>query len=370
MPSPFLERLKQGPVLADGATGTLLYERGVAFDQSFDELNLSRPEVVEALHRDYLVAGAELIETNTFGANPVRLAAHGLEDRARLIARQGVKIARTAREIRGVSAFVAGSVGPLGTPLEPFGQISVAEAATAYRAAAEGLLEGGCDCFILETFQDLNEILAAMRAVRRVSVDLPIVAQMTYGLDGKTLYGHTPTLAVRALKQGGADVVGLNCGVGPQPVLELLESITNAAAGTPVSAMPNAGLPQFVDGRFLYLASPAYFADFAARAVALGVRLVGGCCGTTPAHVKAMRERLASHLPAEKLSPGADVRVIEAPPAPVETPAEAETPSFLKKLREKFVVSVEVDPPRGVNTQKVMAGAQLLARAGVDAINI
>ncbi len=357
-------------MLADGAMGTLLHERGVSFDQCFDALNLAKPNLVESIHREYLAAGAQVIETNTFGANAARLEAHGLADQVRVIARQGVKIARAAREIVGVNAFVLGSIGPLGKPLEPFGAITTSDAERMFQATAEGLLEGGCDGFLLETFQDLNEILAAMRAVRRVSVDLPLIAQMTYGLDGKTLYGHTPMLAVRALKSAGADVVGLNCGVGPQPILEMLESITAAADGTPVSAMPNAGLPQFVEGRFLYLASPAYFADFAARAVGLGVRLIGGCCGTTPAHVKAMRERLASHLPAEKLGPGADVRVIEPAPAPVETPAETETPSFLRKLREKFVVSVEVDPPRGINTQKVMSGAERLARAGVDAINI
>src|SRR5713101_1109653 len=170
MSAPFLERLARGPLLADGATGTLLYERGVPFDQSFDELNLSRPELVESLHRDYLAAGAELIETNTFGANPLRLAAHALEEKTRLIARQGARVARAAREIVGVNAFVAGSIGPLGRPLEPFGQITAAEAEAAFHLSAEGLLEGGCDCFILETFQDLNEILAAMRAVRKVSL--------------------------------------------------------------------------------------------------------------------------------------------------------------------------------------------------------
>jgi len=370
MPSSLLQRLAEGPLLADGAMGTLLHERGVSFDQCFDALNLAKPTLVESIHRDYLAAGAQVIETNTFGANAARLEAHGLEEQVRVIARQGVKIARAAREIVGVNAFVLGSIGPLGKPLEPFGTITVSDAERMFQATAEGLLEGGCDGFLLETFQDLNEILAAMRAVRRVSLDLPLIAQMTYGLDGKTLYGHTPTLAVRALRSAGADVVGLNCGVGPQPILEMLESVTAAADGTPVSAMPNAGLPQFVDGRFLYLASPAYFADFAARAVGLGARLIGGCCGTTPAHVKAMRERLASHLPAETLGPGTDVRVIEAPPAPVETAAEPEAPSFLRKLREKFVVSVEVDPPRGINTQKVMSGAERLAQAGVDAINI
>ncbi len=370
MLSPFLERLALGPLLADGATGTMLYERGVPFDQSFDELNLSKPTLVESLHRDYLAAGAELIETNTFGANPIRLATHGLEDRVRLIARQGVKIARAAREIVGVNAFVAGSVGPLGKPLEPVGQISVADAELAYRATAEGLLEGGCDCFILETFQDLNEALAALRAVRRVSLELPVIVQMTFGLDGKTLYGHTPTQAVKTLKQAGADVVGVNCGVGPQPMLEVLEEMVAASEGTPVSAMPNAGLPQWVNGRFLYLASPEYFAEFAARAVGLGVKLVGGCCGTTPVHIRAMRERLASHLPAEKLAPGAEVRVIEAAPAPVEPAGATPEPAFLRMLRQKFVVSVEIDPPRGINTSKVMEGARLMAQRGVDAINI
>lgn len=368
--SPFLQRLRGAPLLADGAMGTLLFERGVPFESCFDELNLSDPARVEGVHRAYLAAGAELIETNTFGANPVRLAVHGLDEKCRIVARQGVKIARAAREIVGVEAFVAGSMGPLGKPLEPFGQITVAEAERHFGVVAEGLLEGGCDCFVLETFQDLSEILAAMRAVRKVSVDLPIVAQMTFGLDGKTLYGHTPALVVRALKQAGADVVGINCGVGPQPSLEVLEEFVAAAGDTPVSAMPNAGLPQFVEGRFVYLASPEYFGEFAARAVDLGVRIVGGCCGTTPAHVAAMRARLASKLPAEKLSPGAEVRVLEPAPAPVETPVAAETPSFLRKLRERFTVSVEIDPPRGINTAKVMEAARMMEQRGVDAVNI
>jgi len=350
--------------------GTMLYQRGVPFDQCFDELNLSNPTLVESIHRDYLQAGAELIESNTFGTNAVRLGSHGLEENVRQVARQGVKVARGAREIVGVNVLVAGSMGPLGKPLEPFGQISVADAERTFGAAAEGLVEGGCDCFILETFQDLNEILAALRAVRRVTRDLPVVAQMTFGIDGKTLYGHTPALVVKALKQAGADVVGVNCAMGPQPTLEVLEEIVAAANGTAVSAMPNAGLPQFVDGRFLYLASPEYFADFAARAVALGVRLVGGCCGTTPAHTRAMRERLASQLPLEVLEPGAEVRVLERAPVPAFPPAELEEPLLLRKLREKFVVSVEIDPPRGTNTQKVMEGARLMAQRGVDCINI
>ena len=370
MPSTLLARLAQGPLLADGAMGTRLYERGIPFDQCFDELNRSQPALVESIHREYLAAGAELIETNTFGANAVRLAAHGLEAEAGLLARQGVRVARAAREIVGVNAFVAGSIGPLGRPLEPFGHIPAADAERHFRATVEGLLEGGCDCFILETFQDLNEILAALRAVRSVSADLPVIAQMTFGMDGKTSYGHSPGLAARALRQAGANVIGVNCGVGPQATLEVLEEMVQAANGTPVSAMPNAGLPQLVGGRFLYLASPEYFADFAARAIALGVRLVGGCCGTTPGHTRAMRDRLASQLPLEPLAPGAEVRVLERAPGPAAAPAAAEEPRLLRLLREKFVISVEIDPPRGINTAKVLEGARLMAQHGIDCINI
>ncbi len=370
MPSPFLERLARGPIVADGAMGTELYARGVGFEHCFDELNLSRPALVEAVHREYLAAGAELIETHTFGANAVRLAAHGFGDQARLIARQGVRIARAAREIVGRDVFVAGSIGPLGKPLQPFGNIPAEEAETLFRTTAEGLLEGGCDLFLLETFQDLNEILAALRAVRRVSRELPVVAQMTFGTDGKTLYGSTPAEAVAALREAGADVVGVNCGVGPQPTLEVLEQMVAAAGAMPVSAMPNAGLPRYVEGRFHYLASPEYFAEFAARAADLGVRLVGGCCGTTPAHIRAMRERLDSARPVEHLVPGAEVHVLEPGPAPVAPTAAAEEPTLLRKMRERFVVSVELDPPRGINTAKVMEGARLMAERGVDAVNI
>src|SRR5262245_49587539 len=357
MRAPFLARLKQGPLLADGAFGTLINQRGIGFEQCFDELNLSKPTLVESIHRDYLAAGAELIETNTFGCNAVRLAPHGLESKVRLIARQGVRVARAAREIVGVNAFVAGSIGPLGKPLAPIGTITIEDAEAMFQAVVEGLLEGGCDLFILETFQDLNEILAALRAARRMTLDLPVVAQMTYGTDGKTLYGHTPGQSARRLKEAGASVVGINCGVGPQPTLEVLEDLVKAAGETPVSVMPNAGLPQYVGGRFTYLASPQYFGEFAARAVDLGARIVGGCCGTTPAHIAAMRDRLASRLPAEKLAPGAEVRVLEAAPAPVEPTRAAAEPALLRKLRTGFVVSVEIDPPRGINTTKVMEGA-------------
>ena len=370
MSNPLLERLARGPLLADGAMGTQLFARGIGFDQCFDELNRSRPELIEAIHREYLVAGAELIETNTFGANPMRLANHGLEQDARVIARQGVRVARAAREVVGVNALVAGSMGPLGKALEPFGPVDASHAEACFRVTAEGLLEGGCDALILETFQDLNEILAALRAVRGVSASLPVIAMMTFGVDGRTLYGHAPALVVRALTQAGADVVGVNCGVGPQPTLEVLEQIVAAAGPVPVAAMPNAGLPQYVEGRFVYLASPEYFGEFAARAIGAGVRIVGGCCGTTPAHIRAMRERLESHLPAERLAPGAEVKVLEPSPAAEDAPLDPAEPSLLRKLREKFVVSVEVDPPRGVNTRKVLEAVALMDARQVDCINI
>lgn len=350
--------------------GTLLFARGIGYDRSFDELNLSQSGLIEGIHREYLTAGAELIETNTFGANAVRLSTHAMADKARLIARQGVKLARNAREIVGTTAFVAGAMGPLGAHVEPFGVIPVAEAERAFREQAEGLLEGGLDVFLLETFQDLSEILAAMRAIRSVSAEVPIIAQMTFGIDGKTRYGHTPHLIARALQNAGASVIGVNCGVGPQPSLEVLEELAEAVGGkTPLSIMPNAGLPQFVNGRYVYLSSPEYFADFAARAVALGARIVGGCCGTTPAHVRAMRDRLASHLPAELLPSGAEVKVLEKAPID-DAPIEVTEPTLLQKLRSKFTVSVEIDPPRGINTQKVLAGARLMAERGVDCINI
>ena len=234
MTSPFLTRLARGPVLADGAMGTLLFHKGIPFERCFDELNSTRPELVESIHRDYLVAGAELIETNTFGSNAIRLAPHGLDERSHALARQGAKVARNAREIAGAPAFVAGSIGPLGRAIEPFGPVRAGDAEAAFRTQVEGLLEGGVDLFILETFQDLAEILIALAAVRSVTNEVPVVAQMTFGEDGRTRYGHTPTLVVRALRQAGADVVGVNCGVGPQATLELLEQFIAAADGAPV----------------------------------------------------------------------------------------------------------------------------------------
>ena len=382
--SPFLERIARGPLLADGAMGTMLYARGVSFEQNFDELNLSRPEVVSRIHREYLSAGAELIECNTFGANRVRLTQFGLEERVRAIARAGAKLARDAREVVGVPAFVAGSMGPLGKPLAPFGTISLADAGIAFREAAEGLLEGGVDLFVLETFSDLAEILAALSAVRGLT-DLPVVAQMTFAEDGRTFFGHGPRDVYQALAAAGADVVGLNCSVGPQGTLDVLLAFRNGPATAsapphpPLSAMPNAGLPQLVGGRYLYMATPEYFGEYARRFVEAGAVVVGGCCGTTPEHIRVIRDRLGSTVRPEEIGERAPAphRQIPARVEPAPEPgagADAdglrEVPRILELMRQKFLISVELDPPRGINPQKILAGARLLYERGVDAVNV
>jgi methionine synthase I (cobalamin-dependent)/5,10-methylenetetrahydrofolate reductase len=383
--SPFLDRLARGPLLGDGAMGTLLYARGVSFEQNFDELNLTQPALVGQVHRDYLAAGAELIETNTFGANRVRLAPYGLEDRVRVIARQGARVARDAREVMGIPAFVGGSIGPLGKPLAPFGAIAREDAVAAFRESAEGLLEGGVDVFVLETFADLSEILAALAAVRSLS-DLPVIALLTYGDDGRTFYGHTPADAYRVLADQGANVIGANCSVGPQGTLDVVQAYAAArAAGGPdapwIAAMPNAGLPHLVNGRYAYMATPEYFASYAHRFLAAGASVVGGCCGTTPAHVVAMRQGMTPVVDAPGGATAGAVVTVEAPPAAPAvgpTPDGAagpesslrERPSILRAIASRFLVSVELDPPRGINPQKILAGAKLLAERGVDAVNV
>src|SRR3990172_5697354 len=287
MTHPFLQRLERGVVLADGAMGTLLYERGIPFDRSFDLLNISDPQLVQGIHRDYIRAGSELIETNTFGANRFRLAAHGAAETARQVNRAGAQLARNAREEVGEAVFVAGAIGPLGMPVAPLGTIAREDALEAYVEQVEGLVEGGVDLLLIETQTDLEEMKLAIQAVRRIT-NPPLVAQMTFTEEGRTLYGAYPEDVARAVQGLGVDVLGANCSVGPQALLEIVERMRRKTA-LPLSVMPNAGMPRFVGGRFLYLASPEYFADYAARFQAAGARLIGGCCGTTPAHIPRMR---------------------------------------------------------------------------------
>jgi homocysteine S-methyltransferase len=346
--------------------GTQLHARGVSFERCFDELNLTEPKIVEEIHRAYISAGAELIETNTFGANRIKLARYGLENRVREINFRAVKLAREAREIAGEPVFIAGAVGPIGQQLEPIGRITLAQATEAFAEQIAALLEGGADLLVLETFTNLPELLAAVAAAKQTA-DLPIVAQMTFAEDGLSLSAEEPSQVVQALERAGVDVIGVNCGVGPQVALQVLEAMRHETK-LPLSGQPNAGLPARVEGRFFYFATPDYFATYARQAADLGVTYIGGCCGTTPAHIAAMRAALKPAAVPARIKPAApstaiavDLNVAEQlPPTP-----------FAQRLADRsFVVSVEIDPPRGLNPSKCIAGAELVKAAGADAINI
>ncbi|HET9949001.1 MAG TPA: homocysteine S-methyltransferase family protein, partial [Longimicrobiales bacterium] len=280
----------------DGAMGTQLYARGVFLNVCYDEVTLSRPELVRQIHREYVDAGAEILETNTFGANPVKLSAYGLEARTEEINRNA---ARLAREAAAGRALVAGAIGPLGIRLEPWGPTALDEAVAHFRRQVLGLLEGGVDGFVLETFSDLAEIQCAQRAVR-AECDLPIVAQVTIGPDARTAYGTGMAQVARALADSGADVIGLNCSVGPAVVLDAIEEMAEVT-DLPLSAQPNAGLPRTVRDRQMYMASPEYVAEYARRMIAAGARFVGGCCGTTPDHVRALRAVVGSTGPSVRV---------------------------------------------------------------------
>src|SRR5271157_4932988 len=289
MATDFLARIKQSPALCDGAMGTLLYAKGIFINRSYDELNLSQPDLIRGVHHDYLQAGAEIIETNTFGANVFRLSRHSLADKVADMNRAGARLAREAA--KSFDVWVAGSVGPLGTRIEPLGKTSFQEARDAFRQQIEALVEGGVDLLILETFGYLEEIHQAMLAARDVRPALPIVAQVTIDEDGNCLDGSDPETFGPKLAEWGADVIGCNCSVGPVAMLDAIERV-RAVTSLPLSAQPNAGIPRSVDGRNIYLCSPEYMASYARKFVAAGVRVVGGCCGTTPEHIRTMKSAL------------------------------------------------------------------------------
>ena len=361
---PLLARLDGGPLLCDGAMGTLLYERGVPYDRCFDALNLTDRERVLNVHLDYLRAGAEMIETNTFGANAVKLDAHDLGGRVRDVNWHGAKIAKEARDIIGRAIWVAGSVGPLGKPVAPFGRISAAEAREVFRAQIDALVEGGVDALVLETFTDLDELLEAVRAAR-AACDLPVIAQMSFTDDGRTRYGHGPAEVVAGLEQAGVDVIGANCSVGPVPMLEVIQRMASLTR-RPLSAQPNAGFPALVDGRYLYLSSPTHLAAYARKMVEAGAVVIGGCCGTTPAHISAIGQAIADLRPApfRAVVPEAPGRAEPIAP-PVDQPTQ-----LAEKLGRTFVISVEVDPPKGLDATKDLDGARLLKEAGADVIDV
>ena len=361
---PFLEALRERVLVADGAMGTMLYAKGVFLNTCFDELNLRRPDLVREVHREYVRAGADILETNTFGANRYKLWAHGLDDRVREVNREGARLARAEAE---PGVYVAGAVGPLGGVLAPWGTTSVADAERAFVEQAEGLLEGGVDVLVCETFDDVRELEAALRGIRKLSQAVPVIAQVTVNEEGETLRGASPDIFVPLLESSGADVLGLNCGVGPAALLQGVERMARLT-GRPLSAMPNAGLPRNVEGRNIYLSSPEYLAEFAKRFILAGAKVVGGCCGTTPAHTKAMRAAVrALQPPARRPVPRAR-RTREASFAGL--PLEQKS-ALGRKLKEKrFVVSVELVPPRGFDPGPAVEAARLLKSRGVDCVNI
>ena len=353
----------------DGAMGTLLYSRGVFVNVCYDELSLSRPELVRRIHQEYVAAGAEVLETNTFGANPVKLSSYGLEERTEEINTVATRIAREATQgMPGTSASVVGAIGPLGIRIEPWGPTGLEEATAFFRRQVVGLLEGGVDGFVLETFADLSEINCALEAVRS-ETDLPIVTQMTVGQDGKTAYGTDARQIATTLADSGADVIGLNCSVGPAVMLDAIEEMADATA-LPLAAQPNAGLPRTVRDRKIYLASPEYVAQYARRMIDVGVRFVGGCCGTTPDHIRKMRQAVSAVQPRHVSFQIAQPREAAQETAEVAIPLETRSAWGRKLARGEPVVSVEILPPRGWNAHEVVEPARKLKVAGVDAVSV
>jgi methionine synthase / methylenetetrahydrofolate reductase (NADH) len=364
MSNDLLTRLQQGPVLCDGAMGTLLLSKGIFIDKCYDELNLSQPDLIKGVHLEYLQAGAEIIETNTFGANSFRLSKHGCVDKLAEINRSGARLAREAAKSFG--ALVAGAVGPLGIRIEPLGKIALSEAREAFREQIAALNEEGVDLIILETFGYLEELHQGILAAREVNPELPVVAQVTIDEDGNCLDGSSPEHYGQQLEAWGADVVGINCSVGPAPLLDALERV-RAVTSVPLSAQPNAGMPRPVDGRTVFLSSPEYMASYAEKFVVAGVSLVGGCCGTTPRHIHEMKGRLKRHhAPTSKPHPKP-----QQVARPVEPPSLTERSQLGRKIANgEFLVMVEVVPPKGTDATKEIEGTRTLKSAGVDAINI
>ena len=363
----FMDALAERVLVCDGAMGTMLYSRGVFINKSFDAMNLTQAPLVEAVHQEYVLAGADILETNTFGANRVKLASFGLADKLRDINIAGAQIARRAASGR---AYVAGSIGPLGIRIEPWGKTGVDEAREYFREQAQALADGGVDLFILETFRDLNEIGAAIDAVRSVS-DLPIIAQMTTEEDGNTLDGTPPERFAPELEKRGATIIGVNCAVGPGPMLETIERM-EAVTPLKLSAQPNAGKPRDVEGRNIYLCSPEYMASYARRFMLHGVRVVGGCCGTTPEHIRQIKSAVRGAMPATQVDTHTPRPVARPAPAIVAPPVPREQKSHLARelARGTFVLGVELLPPRGFESEPAIQRARELKRYGVDVVNI
>ena len=365
--------LGEQTVLCDGAMGTVLYERGVFLNRCYDELNVSQPELVRGIHEEYLLAGSTLIETNTFGANRFRLARFGLEDQTAAINQAGARLARQAVEQladkQAGKAWVAGSIGPLGIKLQSEGEISLAEARAAYAEQMTALVTGQApvDILILETVMSLAEAEQALLAAQEAAPAIPVVVMVTVDEDSLCLDGTLPETAAARLAAWGADGVGVNCSTGPAAVLSAVESMA-AATHLPLFAMPNAGMPRAVDGRNIYLCSPEYMASFARKFLRAGVQCIGGCCGTTPAHIRSMRSFLRAEQ-AQKNSASAQPREELATKT---APPPLRERSLLGRLvaEGSFVTMVEIVPPKGIDTRRELEGARLLASHGIDVINV
>jgi len=387
LPRPrFRARLAARPLLVDGGMGTLLFSRGVPQRACLEELVVRQPEMVGAAHREYLDAGAELIETLSFGANRHRLAAWGLEGSVGDLNRRAARIARDAREVSGREALVGGSIGPLGSPARGMPAMSEATIKAIFREQIDALLEGGCDMIVLETFSDIHQLLLAVDEARLAS-DVPVIASLTFGEELRLADGSSAAAAASALAAAGADAIGVNCGAGPVACLDALEAMGRPADGAPArSIMPNAGLPQRLDGRFVYAASPAYFGTVTPRLLAAGAGILGGCCGTTPEHIAEMRAALdaleaagttAADDAATVSNTSAAVAEGRSGPSLVERASggvgdDAPPPTRLAELLAagRFVVSVEIDPPRSIRIERTIEAARLLRDAGVDLVNV
>jgi len=362
----FREQLQSEIIIFDGGTGTYLYDKGIYINRCFEELNLTNPELVMEIHRDYINAGADVIETNTFGANRYALMSYGLESKVYEINYKGAQLAKSVAKD---SALVAGSVGPLRVPIEPLGKLSLDAARDAFAEQIKGLLDGGADLIVFETFSMVEELVQSVRAARELNADIPILAQVTINNEGNLLSGETLRRFVEELVPYHIDAIGMNCSEGPRLMLEALERLRELTA-LPISVQPNAGLPQNIGGRNLYMTSPEYMAEYAKRFIQTGASIVGGCCGTNPAHIKAIRCAVQALQPSKRMDVKVEALKVEEP-WQVRVYCKEEKSRFSKKLNSKeFVKLVELVSPKGISAEKEIAKAKTLFENGIDAVNI
>ena len=356
----------QRPVLSDGAMGTVLHARGAPLDSCFDALNLTHSTLVAEIHQEYIEAGSNLIQTNTFSANRYKLARFGLESNLVEINQAGVELARQAIQATGRQVWIAGDIGPLGVRLAPFGRVQPEQARQAFKEQAAALIEADVDLIIIETMSDLFEIKEALQAVRDLNPSIPVITSVTFTRDDRTILGDSPARVARFLHDAGTNVIGVNCSGGPNQILRILKLMRAEIPGAYFSVMPNAGWPEQVGGRIMYPAPPDYFGEYALSFCSTGASVIGGCCGTTPQHIQAMARALQNHP--QGCVQTSDIITISSVD---ETPLEERPTRLAQRLAEgKFVMAVEMDPPRGLSTHKLLAGASLLAEAGADVINV